>query len=90
MAISALSSFGIDCCRSIQFVDIHTTYNYFIKCLITKTKVIHVLFTFVACTFTYILTDYIGNRCFSEARRDGYDDLITQTDIVLTPLVYDH
>ena len=30
-----------------------------------------------------ILTNDIGNRCFSEARRDGYDGLIPQTGIVL-------
>ena len=30
-----------------------------------------------------ILTNYIGNGCFSEARRDGDDGLITPTGIVL-------
>ena len=29
-----------------------------------------------------ILTNYIGNGCFSGARRDSYDGLITQTGIV--------
>ena len=29
-----------------------------------------------------ILTNDIVNACFSEARRDGYDGLITQTGIV--------
>lgn len=29
-----------------------------------------------------ILTNYIANRCFSEARREHYNGLITQTDIV--------
>ena len=29
------------------------------------------------------LTNYIGNRCFSEARRECYDGLITQTGIFL-------
>ena len=32
------------------------------------------------------LPNYIGNRCFSEAMRDGYDGLITQTGIVLQGL----
>ena len=30
-----------------------------------------------------IMTNYIGNGCFSEARRDSYDGLITQTGIFL-------